>query len=81
MKGSKFVSGETLTYVDFMFWEILDHMFLFGMVYVGYPKCLFPFSSFHLLKGGKFSIFSKVEALLILQCLTTLDYNYNHLTL
>ena len=29
MKGVKFVAGDTLTYVDFMFWEILDHMELF----------------------------------------------------
>ena len=33
MAGSKFVAGDTLTYVDFMFWEILDHMTLFGMFY------------------------------------------------
>jgi glutathione S-transferase len=26
MKGVKFVAGEQVTYVDFMFWEILDHM-------------------------------------------------------
>ena len=26
MTGVKFVAGDTLTYVDFMFWEILDHM-------------------------------------------------------
>ena len=30
MKDNKFVAGATLTYVDFMFWEILDHMTLFG---------------------------------------------------
>ena len=30
MAGNKFVAGDTLTYVDFMFWEILDHMTLFG---------------------------------------------------
>ena len=30
MTGNKFVAGNTLTYVDFMFWEILDHMTLFG---------------------------------------------------
>merc|ERR1711970_1018119 len=29
MEGHKFVSGNTLTYVDFMFWEILDHMYRF----------------------------------------------------
>lgn len=29
MEGCKFVAGETLTYVDFMFWEILDHMYRF----------------------------------------------------
>jgi len=29
MKGVQFVSGETLTFVDFMFWEILDHMVRF----------------------------------------------------
>ena len=29
MSGNKFVAGETLSYVDFMFWEILDHMELF----------------------------------------------------
>ena len=33
MAGSKFVAGDTLTYVDFMFWEILDHMTLFGKFY------------------------------------------------
>jgi len=26
MAGNNFVAGETLSYVDFMFWEILDHM-------------------------------------------------------
>jgi len=26
LAGAKFCAGETLTYVDFMFWEILDHM-------------------------------------------------------
>jgi len=26
LNGVKFVAGDTLTYVDFMFWEILDHM-------------------------------------------------------
>jgi len=26
MAGVKFVAGDTVTYVDFMFWEILDHM-------------------------------------------------------
>jgi len=26
MDGVQFVAGQTLTYVDFMFWEILDHM-------------------------------------------------------
>ena len=26
MGGVQFVAGQTLTYVDFMFWEILDHM-------------------------------------------------------
>jgi glutathione S-transferase len=26
---NKFVAGDSLTYVDFMFWEILDHMELF----------------------------------------------------
>ena len=26
MKDVKFVAGEQVTYVDFMFWEILDHM-------------------------------------------------------
>ena len=30
MDGNRFVAGETLTYVDFMFWEILDHMTRFG---------------------------------------------------
>jgi len=29
MAGNNFVAGETLSYVDFMFWEILDHMELF----------------------------------------------------
>jgi len=29
MTGNNFVAGETLSYVDFMFWEILDHMELF----------------------------------------------------
>ena len=31
MAGHKYVAGDTLTYVDFMFWEILDHMYRFGM--------------------------------------------------
>merc|ERR1712212_199389 len=29
MANNKFVAGETLTYVDFMFWEIMDHMYRF----------------------------------------------------
>ena len=29
MAGHSFVAGETLSYVDFMFWEILDHMYRF----------------------------------------------------
>ena len=33
MEGCKFVAGETLTYVDFMFWEILDHMYRFGTAF------------------------------------------------
>ena len=34
MEGCKFVAGETLTYVDFMFWEILDHMYRFGTAFI-----------------------------------------------
>ena len=29
MSGVKYVSGETITFVDFMFWEWLDHLELF----------------------------------------------------
>jgi len=25
-KGSKFISGDTVTFVDFMLWEFLDHL-------------------------------------------------------
>ena len=33
MAGHKFVAGDKISYVDFMFWEMLDHMFRFGTAF------------------------------------------------